>query len=78
MIIINLCHSLKLINMIAVLLAIVWLLCFVIALDKIENLGLDSFWIAAMFFFIAPFLHLIVLIGWGITGYTKKDWENLL
>lgn len=67
--------------MIVVLLAIIWMLCFVIALDKIDNLGLDcldSFWIAVLFFFIAPFLHLVVLIGWGVTGYTKKDWENLM
>lgn len=64
--------------MIVVLLAIIWLLCFVIALDKIETLGLDSFWISAVFFFVCPLIHIVVLVGWGVTGYMKKDWENLM
>ena len=64
--------------MIALLLAIIWMLCFVIALDKIENLGIDKWWKGGLFFLLAPVINLVVLLGWGMKGYMSKDWENLM
>jgi hypothetical protein len=60
------------------LLPIIWTLCLVIALSKIDNLGLDTWWKAILFFLLAPVLNLVIFIGWGVKGYMSKDWENLL
>ena len=61
-----------------ILLAIVWTLCFTMASSKIENLGIDKWWKGGLLFLLAPVINIVVLVGWGITGYMSKDWENLM
>jgi len=48
------------------------------AANKIENLGIDKWWKGGLFFLLAPVINIVVFLGWGITGYMSKDWENLM
>lgn len=61
-----------------ILIMTIWTLCFTMASSKIENLGIDKWWQGGLFFLLAPIINIIVLLGWGITGYMSEDWENLM
>ena len=64
--------------MIALLVVTVWTLMFTLALSRVSSINIRSVWQVIGFFLIAPFLNIVVLIGWGVTGYMSEDWENLL
>ena len=61
-----------------ILIMTIWTLCFTMAANKIENLGIDKWWKGGLFFLLAPVINLVVFLGWGIKGYMSKDWENLI
>lgn len=64
--------------MLTILIMVIWTLCFTMAASKIKNLGINKWWEGGFFFLLAPIINIVVLIGWGITGYTSDDWEDLM
>lgn len=56
----------------------VWILMFTLALSRVRSINVRSFRQVAPFFFVAPILNLVVLIGWGILGLMSEDWEDLM
>lgn len=64
--------------MIALLIIVVWTLMFTLALSRVSSIDIRSAWQVLGFFFVAPILNIIVLIGWGVTGYMSDDWEDLM
>jgi len=71
-------NNLNSFNMIALLIMTIWTLCFTMAVTKIENLGINKWWKGGLFFLLAPIISIVVLVGWGVTGYMSDDWENLM
>lgn len=64
--------------MLALFIIATWTLSFVMAITKIENLGIDKTWKGVLFFIFAPVINLVVFLGWGAVGYMKDDWEDLM
>ena len=64
--------------MIALLIIVVWTLMFTLALSRVSGINIRSTWQVVGFFFVAPILNIVVLIGWGVTGYMSDDWEDLM
>ena len=56
----------------------VWTLMFTLALSRVGSINIRSTWQVVGFFIIAPLLNIVVLIGWGITGWINEDWEDLM
>ena len=63
--------------LVELLFTIIWCLCYAISLNRIESEDM-GFWGYLALYFLGPLLHIVVLLGFGITGYMKKDWENLM
>lgn len=63
--------------LVELLFTIIWCLCYAISLDRIDMKD-SGFWGYTAMYVLGPLLHIVVLLGFGITGYMKKDWENLM
>jgi hypothetical protein len=59
------------------LLAIIWILCYSVASRRIDTKKMGTLGRIA-FFFISPIMHILVLLGFGITGYGKDNWEDFI
>lgn len=64
--------------LVPILCLFLWLILWTIAIYKFRIDEEDNQLPSKVFLLVtAPLWHLIVFLGWGISGYIKRDWNDL-